>query len=46
VFGLAEDGVGYVSDGPHAAGIPESVKARVADLRERVVKGEIRVPSK
>lgn len=46
VFGLAEDGVGYVSDGPHAAGIPEHVKARVADLRERVVKGEIRVPSK
>jgi basic membrane protein A len=46
VFGLAEDGVGYVSEGPHAAGIPADVKARVAELRERVIKGAIRVPSR
>jgi basic membrane protein A len=46
VFGLAEDGVSYVSEGPHAAGIPADVKARVAELRERVIKGSIRVPSR
>jgi basic membrane protein A len=45
VFGLAEDGVGYVSEGPHAAGIPADVKARVAELRERVIKGALSVPS-
>lgn len=45
-FGLAEDGVGYVSEGPHAAAVPAEVKARVAALRERVVKGEITVPTK
>ncbi|MEJ7732946.1 MAG: BMP family ABC transporter substrate-binding protein [Polyangiaceae bacterium] len=45
-FGLAEDGVGYVSEGPHAAGVPDAVKARVSELRDRVVRGEIRVPAK
>jgi basic membrane protein A len=45
-FGLAEDGVGYVSLGPHAASIPESVNAKVAELRARVVRGEIVVPSR
>jgi len=45
-FGLAEDGVGYVSDGLHGAGIPDAVKAEVAGLRMRVVKGEVRVPSR
>lgn len=43
-FGLAEGGVGYVDQGPHAASIPEDVKKRVAVLAERVVKGEIKVP--
>jgi basic membrane protein A len=46
VFGLAEDGVSYVSEGPHAAGIPADVKARVAELRARVINGSIRVPSR
>jgi basic membrane protein A len=45
-FGLAEDGVGYVSRGPHAAGIPEAVTARVAELRERVASGQIHVPAR
>jgi basic membrane protein A len=43
-FGLAEDGVGYVDEGPHAAAIPDDVKKRVAVLAGRVVKGEIKVP--
>jgi basic membrane protein A len=41
---LAEDGVGYVDEGPHAATIPDDVKKRVAVLAQRVVKGEIKVP--
>ena len=45
-FGLAEGGVGYVEEGPHADGIPAEVKARVAALRARVISGEIRVPSR
>lgn len=44
-FGLAEDGVGYVSEGPHAEGIPAAVKERVAQIRGRVVRGDIRVPT-
>ncbi len=45
-FGLAEDAVGYVSEGPHGSAIPADVKARVAALRERVVQKEIRIPVK
>jgi len=45
-FGLAEDGVGYVSEGPHGAAIPAAVKARVAELRAAIVRGEIKVPAK
>jgi basic membrane protein A len=44
-FGLADDGIEYVHDGPHAAGIPDRVKARVSELRAEVVKGERHVPS-
>lgn len=43
-FGLAEHGVGYVDEGPHAAAIPNEVKKRVDELAQRVVKGEIKVP--
>ncbi len=43
-FGVAENGVGYVSEGPHAAGIPEAVRRRVAALRERIAVGELTVP--
>ena len=45
-FGLAEHAVGYVDDGPHGAGVPPEVKARVAELEGRVVRGEIKVPSR
>lgn len=43
-FGLAEDGVGYVDEGPHAVAVPQDVKQRVAKLAQRVVNGEIKVP--
>ena len=45
-LGLADDGIDYVHDGPHAAAIPDDVKARVAELRAEVVSGARRVPSK
>ena len=44
-FGLADHGVGYVSEGPHGAAVPPAVKARVAELEARIVRGEIHVPS-
>ncbi|HVY49521.1 MAG TPA: BMP family ABC transporter substrate-binding protein, partial [Minicystis sp.] len=45
-FGLKENGVGYVETGPHAAAIPDAVKARVDELRGRVVRGEVVVPTR
>jgi basic membrane protein A and related proteins len=42
-FGLREDGVDYVHEGPHATGIPAEVKARVESLRRDVVEGRIKV---
>ncbi len=45
-FGLAEHGVGYVSEGPHAGAISADVKVKVAALEARIVKGEIKVPAK
>lgn len=45
-FGLAENGVSYVSEGSHGAAIPTEVRARVAELRDRIVRGEIGVPTK
>lgn len=44
VFGLADSGVDYIHDGPHAEGIPDDVKARVQELRGEVVAGKIVVP--
>lgn len=46
VFGLKEGGVDYVHDGPHAARIPEDVKARVEALRADVIAGRRTVPSR
>lgn len=46
VFGLAEEGVGYVSEGEHAKGFGDEIKRRVAELKELVKQGKIRVPSK
>lgn len=42
-FGLAENGVDYVHEGPHAAGLPDDVKQRVEVLRADVVAGRIKV---
>jgi basic membrane protein A len=44
-LGLAENGVDYVHDGPHAVGIPADVRARVEELRKQVIEGKIVVPS-
>ncbi len=46
IFGLNEEGVGYVSEGEHAKGFSDEIKARVAELREQVKQGKIRVPVK
>jgi basic membrane protein A and related proteins len=46
VFGLREDGVDYVHDGPHGALVPDEVKKAVAHLRDEVVAGRIVVPAK
>ena len=45
-FGIAEQGVGYVSEGPHATAIPDAVKARVAELSQKISRGELRVPAR
>jgi basic membrane protein A len=46
VFGLAEDGVGWVYDARNKAQIPDSIKARVDALRGEIIAGRIQVPSK
>lgn len=46
VFGLAERGVDYVHEGPHAAGIDEDVRRKVEVLRAEVVEGRVVVPSR
>jgi basic membrane protein A len=45
VFGLEEAGVDYVHEGPHAAQIPDVVKAKVEALRADVVAKRILVPN-
>jgi basic membrane protein A len=45
IFGLKEDGVDYVHEGPHADAIPDDVKAKVQGLREDVIAGRISVPN-
>ena len=45
VFGLAEGGVDWVHEGPHADGVPPEVKARVEALRADVASGRTSVPS-
>jgi basic membrane protein A len=46
VFGLADNGVDYVHEGPHAAAIPGEVRERVEALRREVVSGRVAVPSR
>ncbi len=43
VFGLEEDGVDYVHDGAHGAAIKPETKAKVEELRARIVRGELHV---
>ncbi len=45
-FGVAEGGVSYLSEGPHAEAIPAEVKARVAELSQRIARGEIKIPTR
>jgi basic membrane protein A len=45
-FGLADDGVDYVHDGPHAASIPDDVKTKVESFRADVIAGRVSVPSR
>ena len=44
-FGLAEDGVGYVYDAHNRGLIPDSVHARVEQLKADIIAGRIQVPS-
>lgn len=43
VFGLRERGVDYVHEGPHAARLPEDVRAKVETFRRSIADGVIRV---
>jgi basic membrane protein A and related proteins len=45
-FGLKEEGVDYVHEGPHASGLPDEVKRRIEGLRAEVIAGRIAVPSR
>ncbi len=44
-FGLAQNGVGYVYDEHNKALIPDSVHARLEQIRSDIVAGKINVPS-
>lgn len=44
-FGLAEDGVGYVYNEHNKAMIPDSVRARIEQLKAEIIAGRIKVPS-
>jgi basic membrane protein A len=42
-FGLKEEGIGYVSEGPHAAHIPPKIRERVDTIRDDIIRGAIQV---
>jgi basic membrane protein A and related proteins len=44
-LGLAQNGVGFVYDANNRALIPDSIRARVEDLRQRIIAGSITVPA-
>lgn len=44
VFGLAEGGVDWVHEGPHASRLPPEVVSRVEALRRDVIEGRVKVP--
>ena len=45
-FGLAEKGVDFVREGPHAAGIAPATLRRVAELSQDVIAGRIAIPTR
>jgi basic membrane protein A len=45
VFGLKEDGVGYVYDENNRDLIPDEVRKKVEELKAQIIAGEIKVPS-
>ena len=45
VFGLAENGVGYVYDANNTDLIPEEVRRQVEEIREAIIAGTIEVPA-
>lgn len=44
-FGLAQNGVGYVYDAHNRALIPDSVQARLEQIKHEIISGKIIVPS-
>ena len=44
-YGLAENGVGYIYDAHNRDLIPDSVHARVEQLRRDIIAGKITIPS-
>jgi basic membrane protein A len=44
-FGLAQNGVGYVYDDHNKALIPDSVRARIEQIKADIIAGKISVPS-
>jgi len=44
-FGLKEGGVGYIYDDRNRALIPDSARARVEELKQEIIAGQIKVPS-
>src|SRR5215212_8209014 len=44
-FGLKEGGVGYIYDDRNKALIPDSARARVEELKQQIIDGQIKVPS-
>lgn len=44
-FGLAEEGVGYIYDANNRALIPDTIRARLEQLKGEIIAGRITVPS-
>lgn len=42
-FGLKDNGIDYVSEGPHASGIPDATRQTVNAIREQVADGTVTV---
>lgn len=44
-LGLAEEGIDFVHEGPHADRLPSDILAKVEALRQDVIAGRVKVPS-